>query len=134
MDSGKTVKAYFIPEAAANSIATNSAAALGLVPASRVTQERSLTISEVTANPNAFGLYNRNQMQGLALGQPILERDPQTGKMSLNLGVNVSTDLKTWTSLGIATGDASVSGGKVKLSVTPSGNAMFYKLEGSAGN
>jgi hypothetical protein len=134
MDSGKTVKAYFIPQAAANTIATNSAAALGLVPADRVTQERTLTISEVTANPNAFGLYNRNQMQGLALGQPVLERNPQTGKMSLNLGVNVSTDLKTWTSLGIATGDASVSGGKVKLSVTPSGNAMFYKLEGSAGN
>jgi hypothetical protein len=134
MDSSKTVKAHFIPAGAATTIATNSAAALGLVPADRVTQERSLTISEVTANPNAFGLYNRNQMQGLALGQPILERDPQTGKMSLNLGVNVSTDLKTWTSLGIATGDASVSGGKVKLSVTPSGNAMFYKLEGSAGN
>lgn len=134
IDSGKTVKAYFIPQAAANTIATNSAAALGLVPAARVTEERSLTISEVTANPNAFGLYNRNQMQGLALGQPILERNPQTGKMSLNLGVKVSTDLQTWTSLGIATGDASVSGGKVKLSVTPSGNAMFYKVEGSAGN
>jgi hypothetical protein len=134
IDSGKTVKAYFIPQAAANTIATNSAAALGLVPAARVTEERSLTISEVTANPNAFGLYNRNQMQGLALGQPVLERNPQTGKMSLNLGVKVSTDLKTWTSLGIATGDASVSGGKVKLSVTPSGNAMFYKVEGSAGN
>ncbi|MCX8494777.1 MAG: BACON domain-containing carbohydrate-binding protein [Akkermansiaceae bacterium] len=134
MDSSKTVKAHFIPAGAATTIATNSAAALGLVPADRVTQERTLTISEVTANPNAFGLYNRNQMQGLALGQPVLERNPQTGKMSLNLGVNVSTDLKTWTSLGIATGDASVRGGKVKLSVTPSGNAMFYKLEGSAGN
>lgn len=134
MDSGKTVKAYFIPQAAANTIATNSAAALGLVPASRVAEARSLTISEVTANPNAFGLYNRNQMQGLALGQPILERDPQTGKMSLNLGIKVSTDLQNWTNLGVATGDASVSGGKIKLSVTPNSNAMFYKLEGSAGN
>ena len=134
MDIGKTVKAYFIPAAAANSIATNSAAVLGLVPVSRVTEERTLTISEVTANPNAFGLYNRNQMQGLALGQPILERNPQTGKMSLSLGVMLSTDLKTWTSLGIATGDTSVSGGKVKLSLTPSGNVMFYKLDGSAGN
>ena len=134
MDSGKTVKAYFIPQAAASTIATNSAAALGLVPASRVTEERALVISEVTGNPNAFGLYNRSQMQGLALGQPVLERDAQTGKMSLSLGVKVSTDLQVWNNLGVATGDATVSGGKVKLSVTPQGNAMFYKLEGSAGN
>ena len=48
--------------------------------------------------------------------------------------VKVSTDLQVWNNLGVATGDATVSGGKVKLSVTPQGNAMFYKLEGSAGN
>jgi hypothetical protein len=134
MNSGKTVKAYFIPQEAANTIATNSASALGLVPASRVTAERALVISEVTANPNAFNLYNRSQMHGLALGQPVLEMNPQTGKMSLKLGVKVSTNLQTWTDLGLATGDATVGSGKVNLSVTPQGNAIFYKVEGSAGN
>ncbi len=133
MNSGKTVKANFVPTAAAQVIATNAATSLGLVPSSQVADARLATLNEVANNPNSFGLYNKEQMHGLALGRPVLEKNLQTGKMTLKLGMKRSTNLQTWSDLGLAPGDVSVSSGELNLSITPQGSAAFYRLDGSNG-
>lgn len=131
MDSGKTVKAHFIPFAAAETIATNSAEALGLVPESRLTAARQEALDEVAANPNLFGYYNRDQVQGLALGRPVLERNQATGKMTLSLGLKRSADLTNWQNMTLLNGDVTVSSGKLNLQITPDEDAAFYILEDS---
>ncbi len=133
MDSSKTVKAHFIPAGAADTIATNSAEALGLVPESRLTLERQNTLNEVAANPNLFNLYNRDQMHSLALGSPVLEKNASTGKMTLSLGMKRSTDLTNWADMPVGSSDVSVTNGKMSIQVTPQGNAAFYILEGTQG-
>lgn len=133
MNSGKTVKANFVPTSAAQVIAANAATSLGLVPNSRIAEERLATLNEVANNPNSFGLYNKDQMHGLALGSPVLEKNAQTGKMTLKLGMKRSSNLQTWSDLGVVSGDVSVSSGKLNLSITPQGNAAFYRLEGNSG-
>lgn len=132
MDSSKQVKAHFVPQGAAEMLASNAAATLGLVPASRVDEARQATLAEVAANPNLFGYYNRDQVQGLALGRPLLERNSATGKMMLSLGLKRSADLKSWQSLPMLSGDVSVMNGKMSLEITPEGNAQFYILEDSS--
>jgi hypothetical protein len=133
MDSSKTVKAHFLPAAAANVLATNTAASLGLVPSSRVNEARQAALAEVAANPNSFGYYNPSQIQGMALGRPLLAKDPSTGKMKLSLGLKKSTDLKEWQGMNVASGDVSVTSGKLDIKITPQEDAAFYILEGSEG-
>lgn len=130
MDKGKTVKAHFVPQEAADVIATRAAIFLGLVPSSRIQEERTATLNEVANNPNSFGLYSRDQMHGLALGATLLEKDPATGQMALRLTVKRSTDLSNWSELGINSPEVGVKNGKIDVKITPQGNAQFYRLEG----
>jgi uncharacterized repeat protein (TIGR02543 family) len=131
MDSSKTVKAHFIPAGAATTIATNSAEALGLVPSSRLTAARQETLDEVAANPNLFGYFVRSQIQTMALGRPLLEKNLVTGKMNLSLGLKRSSDLTSWQDMTLVNGDVSISAGKLNLQITPQGNAAFYILQGN---
>ena len=131
MDSSKTISAHFIPQGAATTIAENAAATLGLVPASRIDEARTEALAEVAANPNSFGYYNLSQVQGMALGKPLLAKDPATGKMKMSIGLRKSTDLKSWQSLSVASGDVSVTSGKLEVEITPQENAAFYILEGN---
>jgi hypothetical protein len=131
MDSSKQVKAHFVPQGAAEMLASNAAATLGLVPASRVDEARQATLEEVAADPKLFGYYNRDQVQGLALGRPLLEKNSATGKMMLSLGLKRSGDLKSWQNLPMLSGDVSVHNGKMSVQITPEGKAEFYILEGA---
>lgn len=130
MDTGKTVKAHFVPQEAADVIAIRAATTLGLVPSSRIQEERTATLNEVANNPNSFGLYSRDQMHGLALGATLLEKDPATGQMALRLTVKRSTDLSNWSVLSINGPEVGVTNGKIDVKITPQGNAQFYRLEG----
>ena len=112
MDTGKTVTAHFIPETAANSIA--AAAVQGVI-----------------ANPNPFGLYTSDQMHGLALGRPVLQRNPTTGKITLKLGLTRSANLTDWTELGLLPEHIGVAAGKLDIEITPQGNAEFYRVQGN---
>jgi hypothetical protein len=112
MDSGKTVTANFIPAQAAETI--SSAAVQGVIN-----------------NPNPHGLFTTNQMHGLALGRPVLNKDPVTGKMNLQLGLTRSSNLTNWSDLTVLPADVGVVGGKLNLQITPEGNAAFYRIEGN---
>jgi hypothetical protein len=112
-DSGKTVTANFIPAQAAEIIST--AAVQGVI----------------NNNPNPYGLFTTSQMHGLALGRPVLDIDPVTGKMNLRLGLTRSSNLTSWSDLSVLPADVGLVGGKLDLQITPEGNAAFYRLEGN---
>ena len=133
MDSGKSVAANFIPEAAAEYLAVAVAADLGLVPLADVTSDPGqfglLTLEDVTSNPDQFGLYTRDQLQGLAIGQPLIARDPVSGKMNLRLGFARSADLQSWFNLDVGLTEITVEDGQVTICIEPQGNAEFYRVE-----
>ena len=108
MDSSKTVKAHFLEVDIADSIALDS-------------RER-------------LGLYTPDQMEDLALGNPVLRRNPENGKMSLFMGVMQRQSLTEgdWTDMVINSAEVFIEGGKVRVDITPSGNAAFYRLKGDS--
>jgi len=108
MDSSKTVKAHFLDVNLADNIALNS-------------RER-------------LGLYTTDQMEDLAMGNPVLQRNPENGKMSLFMGVLQRESLTEddWTDMVINSADVFIEGGKVRIDITPSGNAAFYRLKGDS--
>lgn len=109
MDSSKTVKAHFLEVDIADSIALDS-------------RER-------------LGLYTPDQMEDLALGNPVLRMNPDSGKMSLFMGVLQRQSLTEgdWADVPIQGADVFIEGGKVRVDITPSGNAAFYRLKGGSG-
>ncbi len=118
IDSGKNVAANFIPEEAAEYLAVATAADLGLVP-----------LADVTSDPDQFGLYTRDQLQGLAIGQPLIARDSVSGKMNLRLGFARSADLQSWFNLDVGLTEVTVEDGQVTICIEPQGNAEFYRVE-----
>jgi hypothetical protein len=73
-------------------------------------------------------------MHGLALGKPVLNRNPITGKMSLFVGVEQNPALVggSWSNVMINAVDVFIEGGKVRVDITPSGNAAFYRVQGDS--
>ena len=106
MDSSKTVKAHFIAEDLADTIALNS-------------RER-------------LGLYTTDQMHSLALGGLVIDRDADTGKMNLSLGLQQRESLTSgsWSNVMINEADITIQGGRLQIGVTPAGNAAFYRVQG----
>jgi len=106
MDSSKTVKGHFIAEDLADSIALNS--------------------------KDRLGLFDADQMHGLALGNPVLERDVYSGKMSVVLALEENPVLSggLWSNMPINEIDVFIESGKIRVDITPNGNAAFYRLQG----
>jgi len=106
MDTSKTVKANFITQRLADLIAMDS--------------------------KDRLELYNSDEMHDLALGNPVLEIDPVSRKMSvvLSLEQNQQLDANTWSNVLINAVDVTVEGGKVRVGITPQGDTAFYRLKG----
>lgn len=69
----------------------------------------------------ANGFYRASDMQTLALGSPVLEKDAATGNFHLSLGVLKSPDLSTWLPVP----------GTVNFDIAPDGPApQFYRVLG----
>jgi hypothetical protein len=112
MDTSKTVAANFIPVAAADSIAEAA-------------------VQSVISDPNSHGLYTPDQMRTLALGRPVLERDPGTGKFLLKLGVQKSTNLNQWLALPITGSNVTVNSNDVQVEFTSPDGAAFFRVLGN---
>ncbi len=104
------MRANFIPEEAAEYLAVAAVAELGLVP-----------LADVVSDPD--------QLQGLAIGQPLIARDPVSGKMNLSLGFARSADLQSWFNLDVGLTEVTVEDGQVTICIEPQGNAEFYRVE-----
>lgn len=91
---------------------------------------RQQLLTEVNENPNLFDLFRADQIQGMALGRPLLTKNPQDGKMHLQLGLRRSANLADWVDHALGLGDVRVEQGRLILSIQPQGDAQFYILEG----
>jgi hypothetical protein len=112
MDTSKTITANFIPVAAADSLAEAA-------------------VQSIISDPNTHGLYTSDQMRTLALGQPVIERNPATGKFLLKLGVQKSTNLNQWLSLPITGSNISVNNNDIQVEFTSPDGAAFFRVEGN---
>ena len=106
MDSSKTITAHFIAEDLADSIAFGSMTRLGL--------------------------HTTDEMRDMAMGMPLIEVDPETGRISLWIGLEEATSLLEgdWSDMPINADDVQVQDGKVRVDV--GGEASFYRLTGGA--
>lgn len=112
VDSNKSLTGHFIPSTAADSF-TDAA------------------VQSIVAAPEEFGLFTAEQFQDLAMGAPLLEKDPTTGVMNLSIQLQESTTLQGWLDVTPDPGDVSVVDGKLKIEITPQGDAEFFRFKGS---
>jgi uncharacterized delta-60 repeat protein len=78
------------------------------------------------------GLFRAADMQNLAIGSPLLMRDPGTGHFHLSIGVERSPNLTGWLPLTGFTPTYDVLTGRIDLEFLPdASNAQFYRVFGS---
>lgn len=83
-------------------------------------------------NASGLGLYTANDMQNLALGQPVISRDPVTGNFHLLLGLDHSSNLQTWTPFTGYTPTFMPATGQIDMEIVPSsGSPHFYRVFGT---
>ena len=106
VDVPKNVTATFIPEAAAEQLATAKAA--------------------------QGGFYTRDQIHALELGNLVLDVDSASGTARVGIQLMETSDLSdptSWRPVGMSTGNLDVgSDGTVGLNVQATGNAKFFKV------
>jgi len=101
--------------------------ALGFDPLIDSTALRTVTRD----NCLALDLYRASDMQTLALGSPLLERDIATGQFHLIVGVDRSSDLKTWAPLSGFSPMYDEPNGLIDIGITPDGsNPQFFRVIG----
>jgi hypothetical protein len=82
-------------------------------------------------NALGAGLYRAGDVQNLALGLPLLQRDPTTGRFRLRLGVERSADFSDWSPLTGFTPTHDAATGQIILEFAPDANsAQFYRVFG----
>ncbi len=78
------------------------------------------------------GLFRASDMQTLALGSPLLEKNAATGHFHLSLGMEKSPNLGTWTPLTGFTPTYDAQTGRIEIDFTPdTSNAQFYRVLGA---
>lgn len=75
--------------------------------------------------PNS-GLLKRG-----GLGRPVLQRNPTSGKFTLNLGVKKSTNLNQWLTIPLTDSNVSVNSNNVQVEFTSPDEAAFFRVEGN---
>lgn len=79
----------------------------------------------------SLGLFRESDVQNLALGQPLLTRDPATGRFQLRLGVERSPNLTSWSPLTDFTATYDPANGGIGLDFAPGASgAEFYRVFG----
>ncbi len=79
------------------------------------------------------GFYQASDMQSLALGGPVLTRDPANGHFHLSVGILKSPNLMNFTPLLNFTPTFNPATGRLDCDIAPDGsNAQFYRVLGTA--
>lgn len=80
-------------------------------------------------NALGTGLYRASDMQTLALGSPVLEKDPGTGQFHLIIGIDRSPDLSAWSPLTGFSPTYDEASGLIDIGILPDGsNPQFFKV------
>jgi hypothetical protein len=83
---------------------------------------------EVLNNPNAYGLFNSNQMHGLALGDLVIDRNPSNNRFRVGFGLQTSSNMLDWLPMPDQNIAVSVSNGLINTEVTTDTNAWFFRV------
>lgn len=82
------------------------------------------------ANANSAGLYTTSQVQALNVGTPLLTRNAATGQFTLELRIEKSIDLQTFTLFPFLAPQTSVQpNGRLQFQFTTPDNAAFFGLK-----
>ena len=85
----------------------------------------------IHANALGLGLYRASDVQTLALGIALLDKDPASGHFRLALTVEKSANLATWAPLLNFTPTYDAGTGKITLDIAPdAAAAQFYRVLG----
>jgi len=112
VDSNKTVQANFVPTTATTSFFNNG-------------------VQTVVSDPSTYGLYGPEEIQSMAMEQPLVTIDPISRRGRIQFGVKQSQNLTNWTDLDIQSADVLIRNGKLEVEFTRSGRAAFYRVFGS---
>lgn len=75
------------------------------------------------------GFFTRSQVQDMNVGTPLLERDPNSGKFRLTLGLTKSVDMGAFNPMPINPAETSVNGdGKIEVEFSVPDNAAFFRM------
>lgn len=89
--------------------------------------------SNVTSDPTSFGLYDESNVQDLAFGRPVFDRDSVTGKFTIRFQLQESPDLQSpWTPLDTMNLNFNSTTKEIEAEFDPpNANAYFYRLYGN---
>ena len=104
-------------------------ASLGFDPLADSSALRAL----VQANAPGLGISSGGiNEEFLALGSPVLEKNPTTGKFHLTLRLEKSSNLSTWSPMSGFLPTYDIPNGEIDLEITPVGSsAQFYRVFGT---
>ena len=83
------------------------------------------------ANAAGLGLTGGVNEEFLALGSPVLEKNPTTGKFHLRISLERSTNLNTWSPLPGFTPTFDPVNGWIDVEITPGGSNEFLRVFGA---
>jgi C1A family cysteine protease len=88
-------------------------------------------VETLLGNANCAGLFNKTQIQALAIDTPLITRDPVTECFKLTIGLRKSTDLLEWAIFPFTSPGTTLNGdGQVEFEFTVPDNAAFFRLQG----
>lgn len=77
------------------------------------------------------GFFLSNDMQALALGHPVLSRNPTTGHFELHIGIRESPTLRSWSKLTNFSVLHNPTTHMIEVDIPPTpADAMFYQVFG----
>lgn len=77
------------------------------------------------------GFFRSSDMRALALGRPVLERDPVSGHFHLQVRLRESPTLQTWAPLTGFSATSNPSAGEIDIDITPdSSDKRFFQVLG----
>lgn len=79
-------------------------------------QTLSVGILEATSNLNSLGFYSKDQLAGLYVNNPIIEKESASGKFNVRISFEISTDLINWAQTPI---------NSVNFQILPSGHGRL---------
>lgn len=80
-------------------------------------------------NAEAAGLYTADQLHALRVPAPTIARNPLTGRFTLSLNWQQSTDLKEFRDLPISPDQVHVRDGQIQLELAGPDRAAFFRIE-----
>ncbi|HEX8279979.1 MAG TPA: hypothetical protein VF551_01270, partial [Chthoniobacterales bacterium] len=92
-------------------------------------QSQPALVNTLMSNANAAGLYTPSPVQALYVGQPVIQRNAQTGQFTLTLGLEKSSDLASYTAFPFVSGKTTINPqGEIEFRFTVPDSAAFFIL------